>query len=535
MSRAFSEVSGSRSEHHKLGLKMDASAQLALMTKAKLVFESGDDTFLCFPALSPLSYPPDQLKFLPPTTSSEMLAFSEFCMLTNALPQGVLFQPSLDNLLWQTYLNVLQNAQLAQGTLTADQQSAFQQAEAFLYTEGSDGLPAPSTAVLAYSQYQQAYFTAAQNYKAAELTASVSTDPGAQAQWQNIDQPKLQGQVAAAESDWETKGFKAQVEQARQVEESCVSSSPGLKWQTWTSQCNPDIDFLTDSNNQSFAPTVYSPYDILDQTNWPTFTISGSEIQQLVGQAPEELTNVLGVGSGSSDIDSLSFEFCSVALSRPWFHPEVFSARFWRFENASEPLSDGNIPPQGVWPAYITALVFARNIVEMQHTTTGPVTQPVYSFPRVILQMPPVLRTLSAQPAPETRPVCGGMITTRRVVDVHSVPRMTLESRSPTEAVGVPTRTTSLTLHPEIMSRLSAVTFPSVPSSTAPPQQPPNGGSTSSQTTSGTQVSILAFICKTLPKCPNPDPSLNWGLAASSTSTPTTSNATTPTTTSPPE
>jgi len=41
---------------------MDALAQLALMTKAKLVFES-PGSFLSFPALSPISYSADQLNF----------------------------------------------------------------------------------------------------------------------------------------------------------------------------------------------------------------------------------------------------------------------------------------------------------------------------------------------------------------------------------------------------------------------------------------------------------------------------------------
>ena len=41
---------------------MDALAQLALMTKAKMVFES-PGSFLSFPALSPISYGADQLKF----------------------------------------------------------------------------------------------------------------------------------------------------------------------------------------------------------------------------------------------------------------------------------------------------------------------------------------------------------------------------------------------------------------------------------------------------------------------------------------
>ena len=141
---------------------MDAIAQLALMTKAKLIFEK-DDTFLSFPVTMPLSYTPDQLRFVPMV--QDMPHFLEFSELTNALPTGALFQPSLDDssLLGSEYLKILKFAQLAQGALTAQQNTDLQQARAFLYAQGPDGLQTPSPSVIAYQQYQQAWFKATQN------------------------------------------------------------------------------------------------------------------------------------------------------------------------------------------------------------------------------------------------------------------------------------------------------------------------------------------------------------------------------------
>jgi len=463
---------------------MDANAQLALMVKAKRVFEIGDE-FLSFPALSPLSYQPDQLAFIPaPTTPTDILAFSEFSMLANALPSGVLFTASLDTFLWDTYLNVLRNAQLANGTLTADQQTAYQQAEAFLYTTASDGTQTPSQQVLAYNQYRQAYITATQSYTAAELTASASTDPAVQTQWQNVTQPALQAAVDSAMVDWQTKGDKAQVEQFRQVEQSCAAASPALQWQTWKSQCNPDIDFLTDSNNRQFGPTVYSPYDILSQTSWPTFTLTSAEVQELIAAAPPELAGALGAGTGGTDIDSITFEFSSVALNRPWFHADAFSARFWRFADPAAQLSDGNMPPLGSWPAYVTALVFARNIVETTHTTGGgPVKRPIYVFePMMREQFMRTPTVMMARPATFTR----GVIA------------------APAQPAAPATAT--VTMRPDIALRLNAMAFATAGSTPPAP--------TTSQSTSGTQVSILAFVCKRLGKCPNPDPSFDWGTPA---------------------
>lgn len=499
---------------------MDALAQLALMTKAKLVFESSD-TFLSFPALSPVSYAPDRWAFLP--TVHDMSVFSEFSQLTNALPQGALFQPSLDNTLWNVYLNVLRSAQLAQGTLSDEQNARLQEAQALLQTQGPDGLPVPSAAALAYGAYQQAYIRATQRYKAQQLTAEASSDTGVQAQWQNVDEPALRAQVDAAESDWETKGFKAQVEQARQIVQQSAAESPALQWQSWKSQCNPDIDFLTDTSNQTFGPTVFLPYDAPGQSNWPSFTMTGAEIQQLASQAPPELANAVGTATPNSTIDSVSFEFCSVALGRPWFHPEVFAAQFWKFSDSSVQLSDGGVPPHGQWPAYITALIFARNIAVTSHTVGGGVqTQPLAYFPQIMLRA----ATVDAQPAaskPVLQPVmfaaqpafAAPMIAARPIA---ARPVAVMAVKPPAAAIVKPAPVAAIAVHPVVMTRLNAAAFTMQPAAATPSSQPsssPGAAAASapaSQPSPATgQVSILAFVCKRLPKCPNPDPNLQWG------------------------
>lgn len=493
---------------------MDALAQLALMTKAKFVFER-PGTFLSFPALSPLSYEPDQLAFMPPHNLS---VFSEFSRLTNALPQDVLFQPSLDDTLWDVYLSVLQNAQLAQGTLSAEQNAQFAQAQSFLQTPGDDGLPpAPSVAVIAYNHYQQAYIRATQQYRAQQLTAQASSDPAVQAQWQNVDEPSLRSQVDAFEADWKKNGFKAQVEQAKQIVQECAAQSPAIQWQSWVSECNPSIDFLTDSQNQTFAPTVFSPYDALSQPDWPSFKMTGAEIQQLATQAPPELTHVLDTITNST-IDSLSFEFCSVALTRYWLHNEVFTSRFWKLSDASAQLSDGGMVPQGRWPAYITELIFVRNITVTSHAAGGGLqTQSLSAFPHVMLR-PATVATMTAARGP--------LVPPPRVA-ARPVPAM---APAQPQFARTPLTPVPSAIHPAMMLRLNAGAFtmrtpPAEPTTPAtirvtavPPspalQVPTTSGATPvADLTSPTRakVSILAFVCKRLPKCPNPDPNLQWG------------------------
>jgi len=489
------------------------------MTKAKLVFES-PDTFLSFPALTPISYTPDQLKFADAASNQQMHVFSDFSTLTNALPQGTLFQPSLDHVLWDVYQGVLQNAQVAQGSLTAEQTAELQSAQSFLSVQRADGLLVDSPALVAYKQYQQAWFLATQSYNNQKITASASADPNVQAQWRDNGEPMSRAQVQEAESDWETKGFKTQVGQAQHVEQTYAAESPQLKWQSWKALCDPAIDFPTDpTTNSTFGPTVFAPYDIFDHGSWPSFSIVGSDIPNLVSQAPAELKNIFGTTAGNSTIDSLSFEYCSVALSRPWFRPDLFYAQFWRLSDPTVQLSDGGVPPHGDWPAYIAAVVFARNIVVTTHGTGAVQPQPLRSFPPLLFAdvrsapQPaprPVPTVLRAQLAAAPHAVVASRIVAQpaavRLAPVAAARPMMMERVA---VAGLPA--TAVAMNPGLKARLSAATFSRAEVETVKPAPQTPAPQPSQPQSSGNEISVLAFICKRLPKSPNPDPSLNWG------------------------
>ena len=518
---------------------MDTLTQLALMTKAKLVFET-PDTFLSFPALTPLSYTPDQLDFSK-LAGQETPVFPEFCQLANAMPQGVLYPPALGSFLWEPYGYVLQNAVLAQSALTAQEEADLQQADAFLYTQAPDGTRTASPALVAYNQYQQAWLQAVQTYASAKSTAQASTDPSVQAQWQNVDEPQLRGQVQAAEDAWNAQGFRAQVEKAQAVEQACAAKSPALQWETWRSGFNPDLDVQTwPGTGVSYALTAYSPFDVLAQPAWPLFTLTSSEIEQIASEAPPELKNIFDSSGDPVSPGTLSFEFCSVTLNRPWFHPEVFSARFWRLPDPSVQLSDGMTPPQGQCPAYISGLVFARNIVVTSATGPGPASPtPLPAFPVFILR-PTIL------PGPLPRPIIERPIIEPRVLqplpppgvlreptevaaeiadaragqpaaavrpDVTALPAATALTAGTIQRAGIAPQSRpaeSATLTQSLVAQLNLGGFPTavpvLPPGEGPGGPPPAGDPPEPAGT----VSILAFICKPLPKCPDPDLALNW-------------------------
>ena len=136
---------------------MDAIVRLALMSKAKTVFES-DGTFLSFPALNPLTYSTEwlHLALADGGTDAELKAASEFSRVVNAIPGGPLFDGPSEELLWDVYGDVLHRAHIASGSLTAAEQSARDRAQAALYMSAADGSRSDSPQLRAYKQYRDA-------------------------------------------------------------------------------------------------------------------------------------------------------------------------------------------------------------------------------------------------------------------------------------------------------------------------------------------------------------------------------------------
>ena len=510
---------------------MDALAQLALMTKAKLVFES-PGSFLSFPALSPISYSADELKFgaFTAVETAERLIFSEFSRFANALPSGTIFQPQGDSYLWDAYSQVLKSARLAKGQTTPEQEAAYQQAVSFLSVTDANGWQTDSPALLTYKQYRDVWFGAVQDYKTQQSTAATATDVATQTQWRDVDEPRLRAAVQHAEADWASKGDRAAVEQAQQVQQAYAAASPELTWKAWASGFNPDLDLMTDPNQMAYALTAFAPSDVFDQ-EWPTFNLTAPEIAVLATMAPPELLDIFGSGIAASKVESLSFEYRSVGLVRPWFRPAVFDARFWQLPEGAIPLSDGMTPPQGTWPAYATALVFVRKIrLTMRDGGTDAPPQLMRALPALtaaqvsfrpqIVAKPQVAMALQPQAAVAARPEV--MLADRAASlapAISILSRQLFRGNSPASQAAGPVRQAVPAGRPAnpamIRRRFGNATFTALPQrppvAPMPPTAPPAPAPTTPPAVSpGNDISILAFICRGLPKTPNPDPTLTW-------------------------
>jgi LysM domain len=478
---------------------MDAVAQLALMTKAKLVFAS-PDTFLSFPVLSPLSYSPEQLRFGTggELTAQDLAEMSEFARITNVMPSGVVAPAAPGEPLWEVCGEVLRTAEVAAGTMTAADRARYDAAMAYLYvTPAAGGLPREDgPALRAYRQCRDAWITAVEDYKARQLTATSGGDAAAAARWAGEEEPKLRAVIAEREATWATTGCRDQVEAALQVEQSLGARSPQRLWDDWQSALMAVIDLTTDTAANDFAATGFAPSDVFDGDPWPSFTLTGPEIKALVAQAPPELTAIFGDSAAASEVESVSFEYRSVALTRSWFRPAMFQARFWRLGPDGGELSDGAEPPTGRCPSYVSALVLARNIV-VRHRAQ-PATPAVTAPGNLLLLRPDLVRRLP--PTVVVRDHRGGRAQVR---DHRAVAPVALANPQWSAArMQVLMRSQAFTKWTTTWTPSTGTWTPS-PSTPPPPEPAP-------EPAPSTDITILAFICKRTRRCPDPDGSLQW-------------------------
>lgn len=469
---------------------IDAQVVLALATKASQVFVQ-DGTAFSVP-LSPVVYHQEDLeRMLASDTAEGLRILAEFSALVNTIGSSPVWSPAGDRYLWDVYSDVLADADLASASLTADEEADYARASQLLHggVEGTD-----SAAYLAYRQCRDAWLSAQEEYKNRKGTADSSDDPAVRDAWAT-DEPVLLEKIKECEQRWAVDGRRTEIDEALRTERRLIDRSPAKAWQAYVKlfdPATPELFFANDANIGRYVPSTLRPSNAV-AVPWGRMTLARAEIAALADQAPAALRERLPVVQDSS-VESLSFEYTSVAVGRPWLSAAVFGSRAWRFADKAKVLSDGAPSPHGLCPSYVAALVLARNItVSRQAPTNG------------------------GQPAPPTQPVNlgflllgqeGGSGGATKVRD-HRILRRPVRPEIVQDEPGVPLHRTRV-VAPGVLERLRVNDFVRllpvvdvVPSPT--PEPTPNAEATPQD-----EIYVLGFICKKLPKCPDPDPALSW-------------------------
>ncbi|MBW4463661.1 MAG: hypothetical protein KME47_25975 [Nodosilinea sp. WJT8-NPBG4] len=527
---------------------MEIATQLALMAKAKKVFGT-EQTFLSFP-VTLLPFTKQQLNFLADFNIPNLQTFS---LLVNQIPTGEAWLPTDQHYLWDAYNEILEQGDFALSVRTAAEETEYQRARSVYRSIRPDGSEEDTAMYRTYKQYKDAFLLAQQTYLAAKTTAEYSTDVAVRQQWQTVDEPRLRNDLTSCEKLWTVEGHKNEIEAAQNTVFALSSKSPVATQQEWKSRFSKDLDTLTDAASLlSVYPSSFSPSNALEEGSWQPFKLTADEAKALVAQAPEELRNRLEVGVGDTDLVSLSFEFSSATVLRPWLATDAFKSRFWRFSEATQGLSNGASPPAGTCPAYVTAIVFARNLTitrqasapdnktDLAHQATP---LPDFQFPIMVqaVQQPQVIRQPGIEKVkfnpkfqamgrvmPLMQPIEASSTFNRPALNL-TASNLTIRSKPQNfnasmvrrieldpdmQQVVREDRPAQRVINQKVFRAIEGSTFDRLDpvvlqggfgtgTATPPPPPPPS-------TEVDPNIYIFAFICKQLPQCPNPDPNLQW-------------------------
>lgn len=339
---------------------VDSSAMLGLAARLHQLL-TDDDHLVGTPAV-PNVYQDGRLRFEEPLDAAQANTLAEFSELVDRIPTYPVWSSTAIVHLWDIYGEILA-ADLAQSSLTSEEQKNYEAATAYLYETAGNG-STPSAALQEYHAAQQAWLQADIGYRQAKQTASMSADPGVRDQWTKVDEPRLRQVRDDAMTAWQVTGHKNQVEDALREVSELASKSPAATWKRHRDTFSPNLpdQFSTAPNGVRYVPAFYAPRGALD-TPWSRVVLPRDVLLASVAQAPTEMAAALG-GAIADSVQSLAFDYCVVSLVRPWLDPfmELVGSRGWKLPAGAPPLSDGGDPPQGRCPAYVESIALARNI-----------------------------------------------------------------------------------------------------------------------------------------------------------------------------
>lgn len=378
---------------------MELRIALALAEKLRRIFEK-DDTYLTFPL--GVAFPNRSLGFMLPLKESGLSALEQFnekvafSRLLNIVPDdSATFTADAGLPLWDRTLMVLRDAVFAKSGLSADEEQQLAEAIDFLADEQQlqDGatISVNSAALNRYYELKAKHDAATLAYLDEKITVETAT--GHERERLTLLWPSrqrlLQDAIDVAQDNWNNQGQAAKIKAAMQTRSALeVKKYQNLYRDAYESEIAlaevPDLNGL----GASTYATFFSPSNIFSpQAEWNQLTLARTELDTLVKEAAPSLTALFGDEQGTP-IESVTLEYANVVVIRPWFRPEFFRSRAWKFSDTSL-VSDGATPRKGLIPGYITSMLVTRNIIVRR-----PAGEPVTPVSIPILTSIPITTSL---------------------------------------------------------------------------------------------------------------------------------------------
>jgi hypothetical protein len=496
---------------------MESNIEVALAVKLQKLFPPNAERFLAFPMGCGFTY--EDLDFVgdEAACSAEQLRrrqFSafEFAVRLNRIPEDALvFSVVGERLLWDEYKQALETAQYAGSTLTEGETQQLDEARDYLGCGISASAGAGERLSMPYEkyiQYKRAAEIAERQYRNEQLTVEVSTDEALRAQWLTAREQELRAVLEQAKRDWGMLGYKDAVEERLAVVARLSARTPdryAREYLDLLAGClAPEaVGAPTDS-----YVTLYSPSDCFDNGNaWTRVSMTSEEMDVLTRSAPPELAGFLS--SREDGIESISLEYSRVSIVRPWHNPDVYASRYWRMAERDYVISDGGQPRRGRVPAYITHMIAARNIeVTRRRAEVSKESGLRLGFvaPNLSLRQRAVADGRSQTPAPFKSGSLASLSISARpgprpMPEAHGT-----SVKPPTSLGGEIVAGLALLAARYIGSIVRSLAVPTPPAPT--PRE--MAGDMVHESLDLDGVAVIAFECRRVPKCPDPDETLVW-------------------------
>ena len=360
---------------------------------------------------------------------------------------------------------LLDRAIVADLELSAHDRAELDDAERLLYADPESG--EPSTALTTYHTLLEAWLDAEAARTEADSGVSAAATAAAE----------------AAAARLETEGKRVAIERAISVVRSLGRRGPQAAFQTARLDRAAAPGLSDAADGSVVAECGFSPD--LDKVVWTPIEVPAAALRSRSATddplAAVDLEGPLLSHVHPDGVSSISAEVAVVDVRRPWLDPTILTSRAWSLPPDVGAMSDGAAPPSGTLPAYISGLVLMRNV-----------------------------RTTRFKPAPRVAaPTNRAPTAERRPPSASARSREARARRRASQPGG--TRRRAGGSRPTVRDHRTA----------RPPQRPtrpapPRGRDTSAparQATSRVELHyedpvIGAFVCVTVPRCPDPDPLL---------------------------
>jgi hypothetical protein len=295
------------------------------------------------------------------------------------------------SVLWDIYKEVLDYSQVAGGGLTDDEKAKIKKFRNLMVntkkvkdivTDEEKEVTEDSPMMKAYKEKSAIYDEAVQEYNQKRL-AAMNSDNSQAVQDFSLNASSYRRRVKQAMDDWETNGYKEDVEkiqayikQVSQKDLTLLKADLQDKFEK-SKQTDPN------SNSDFYLSSFYPGNFVNNDKGWTQFSFSHENMETYSKEVHTSVSAegkgiyglwIYGGGGGYSkdkSTESMKFEnfemkfsLTQVSLSRPWFSPEFVLNTAWRFKPGMgfDALSNGNSPLKGRLIAYPTSAVFIKDI-----------------------------------------------------------------------------------------------------------------------------------------------------------------------------